>query len=165
MSLQTKRRIVVGVVLAHALWPLAHFALTTSFELNPWKFFGWAMYASVPVAVTLELDPIARGPGEQAREHAWSPVVRKTGDVFTRERKLWGRLIAPDALASAALAERPGIAGVSIRVGRIALDPASAHMVETDRVYYYRRSQGRDPVRVRTRSEIREAATSNSPQR
>jgi hypothetical protein len=165
LSLETKRRIVVGIVLAHALWPFVHFAVRTSFEINPWKFFGWAMYSTVPVAVTLELDPIARGPSEQASERAWSPIVRRVGDVFTRKRKLWGTLIAPDALASAALAERPGIAGVSIRVGRIALDPASAHMVETSRVYHYRRSQGRDPVRVRTPSEIHEAATSDSPRR
>ena len=44
MSVASKRRIMASLVLALAIWPPCHFFVVGAFGLNPWNWFGWAMY-------------------------------------------------------------------------------------------------------------------------
>ena len=46
MSTRVKTLIAVGLLCMVGGWPPIHRALVWRFELNPWEFFGWAMYAA-----------------------------------------------------------------------------------------------------------------------
>lgn len=39
-----KKKILLGVIVAVALWPAVHHFLVTRFDVNPWMFFGLSMY-------------------------------------------------------------------------------------------------------------------------
>lgn len=43
-GLVIKRRAWRAILSALALWPLLHFTLVKQYAINPWKFFGLAMY-------------------------------------------------------------------------------------------------------------------------
>ncbi|HSQ00629.1 MAG TPA: hypothetical protein VL049_25680, partial [Candidatus Dormibacteraeota bacterium] len=67
--LAAKQRLVVSVLAVLALWPLAHRALVWRYDLDPWRFFGWAMYCTprLPVDVSLfAVEDGARVPVELA---------------------------------------------------------------------------------------------------
>ncbi len=61
MSYRAKQRVVAGALVVLALWPLAHVALVRALDLNPWNWFGWAMYTTPPKRLTASVvDPDGR---------------------------------------------------------------------------------------------------------
>ena len=46
------------------LWPAVHFALVERYDIVPWKFFGFAMYAVSEPGMTIR-EPMAATPGER----------------------------------------------------------------------------------------------------
>ena len=122
-----KRRIVSSVLLALAVWPLAHHALVRHQGVDPWKLFGWAMY-SVPGAMkTVRVIEISRDGSARAvsrreqGEEVWRAVSR-----FRVLRQSLGRLAGAEATARRVLALRPDWEGVALPVLGLELDRATA---------------------------------------
>ena len=122
-----KRRIVKVLLVALALWPLAHFALVLRFGVDPWKLFGWAMY-SVPGAMkTVRVIELSRDGG--AREVTRAVQGEAVWRVVSRYRVLrqsLGDLASPEATARRILALRPDWEGVALPVLSLALDRETA---------------------------------------
>ena len=51
-----KARLVGGIVLLIALWPIAHRQLVTRLDVNPWKLYGFAMYCTPHEVVVDVID-------------------------------------------------------------------------------------------------------------
>jgi hypothetical protein len=51
MSFATKRILACILLVAVCIWPMAHYGLVRALDLNPWKWFGWAMYTVPPMRV------------------------------------------------------------------------------------------------------------------
>ena len=88
MTFETRKKIVVALLVVACLWPLAHHVMVRSLNLNPWKWFGWSMYTVPPYRVRaravsldqrryLELNDLTR---DRARE------VLEAYDDFSRRR-------------------------------------------------------------------------------
>jgi len=98
------KRIVMGLwLVAFAVWPLVHYELATTYELDPSKFGGWATFTAQVLAPNVVLFRIelhgARtlndiqaakiSPGE------WSDDLRRLHKVYVSERATFGRLTPP----------------------------------------------------------------------
>lgn len=131
---------VAGGLIALALWPVIHAGLAARYQIDPWKLFGWAMYAVPPIVETdirvfehLEpgwrpLHPSRVSAGEEAG------LTR----FLVRHRAL-GMLVTPEDFARAYLARRPEVTGIAVEVALTVLDPVSAHLVMRPRRFVYER--------------------------
>jgi len=57
ISTRIKRRVVFAAIVFLAIWPMVHHVIVTTYEINPWIYFGLSMYAKVsprPEIVALE---------------------------------------------------------------------------------------------------------------
>lgn len=100
-----KRRVVVVLLVAFAIWPALHFALVTRYDANPWKLAGWAMYARPHFPSRLALRLVEDGEERpllelDAREQALAAE-------FLERRYSVGRLARPDDLVRTLLARHP----------------------------------------------------------
>ena len=115
-------RIVFTFLVVFALWPWVHFGLTQHYELDPWKYGGWAMY------VIPKLDPSVEIASEEATKWAIlskataSPQLRRETRRFISSRRVWGRLASSDALVAQVFRDKPEASAVEIRVRTFALD-------------------------------------------
>jgi len=144
MSLNIKRRIVVVVLFLTTAWPAAHYFVIRDLGLNPWNWFGWAMYTQ---------------PAKRVRAHAFSPggasvtsmlstVTKKQGDSIMQAYVPWsrrylelGELAPPDEFARAILHVFGRWSSVRVEVSRFALMRETASMgVESMRTYNYTRA-------------------------
>jgi hypothetical protein len=125
-----KRRIVKVLLVALAVWPIAHFALVLRFGVDPWKLFGWAMY-SVPGAMkTVRVIELSRDGG--AREVTRAVQGEAVWRVVSRYRVLrqsLGDLVGAEATAHRILALRPDWEGVALPVLSLTLDRETATVV------------------------------------
>ena len=142
MTLRVKKRLVGSLLLVLALWPAAHRALAHTYGMNPWKFFGWAMYVTpaLPADVGLfkivddrlvEIDPGRLPPGRE------DDLIR-----FLMWRKYAGSMVRPDRYARAIFEVRPDLDTIAIVMTDRVLNPKTAK-VEVRR-YGYR--YHRDPT-------------------
>jgi hypothetical protein len=122
-----KRRLVIALLVAFAIWPAVHRALVAAFDVNPWKLAGWAMYARPHFPPELRLYVL--------REGALRPLARLTpweqtlADELVERRYTLGALASSDAL-SRALLERTRGDGVVIELRTRFFDTATARIGE-----------------------------------
>ncbi len=133
MSLAAKRRVLVLVLLLCALWPAAHHLLALRYGFDPWRFFGWSMYAVPDPRIEVKVAELSGG---QARLID-PPPPAAAGYAF--RRAVFGELLPPDDLAAELLRERPHAEGLVIRVRTFTLDRATARIRAEDRIHRYDR--------------------------
>lgn len=139
MSLAAKQRLVVAGLAALAVWPLAHRALVARYELDPWRFFGWAMYCTPKLPVTVDLFTVANGIREPVALRALERPQRRLVYALRTRRAVWGRLASPAPVGAALLAARPDAQAAEVEIVRWVLDPATASIAERRAVYRYDR--------------------------
>ena len=138
MSTRVKNR-AVGLLLALCVvWPPIHHALAVHYEFDPWRFFGWSMYAVPAPYVEVTMAELIDG---QLNVIERSSELRVMAKDYADRRATLGRLLPPDHLADAIFAERPHIDGVAILVRRWVLDPRSGMTEYRDQQYNYRPPQ------------------------
>ena len=150
MSFVAKRRLVLVFLVCLAAWPLAHRFLAASFEIDPWRLGGWAMYCTPKLKVEVGLVP----------ERAGLPVeldlplpLREEANRFAERRAVLGRFVSPAGLARDALA-RLEADSVVVTIQRDRLDPQTNRIVGTREYFRYsmdeeqRVSGGRFSVRA-----------------
>ncbi|MBX3024183.1 hypothetical protein KF840_04655 [bacterium] len=126
MTLAAKQRLVVAVLAVLAAWPLAHRALVARYDLDPWRFFGWAMYCTPKLPAEVRLFAIERGERVEVPVASLSPPQRRAVDALRDRRAVWGTLASPARAAAALLDARPDAAAVEVVVEKWYLDPATA---------------------------------------
>ncbi|HEX6130870.1 MAG TPA: hypothetical protein VF044_04015 [Actinomycetota bacterium] len=134
-----KRRLVLLVVGAVALWPFAHRVAVARLDVNPWKLAGWAMYATPTPPILVAIFRPVPGGWALVDRLALPPAARKVLDRFERERHAIGDLRTPDDVARAVLAARRDLAEIAVVVERKRLDPATARMTSRKARYHYDR--------------------------
>jgi hypothetical protein len=133
MSTETKRRVVFSVLCVFALWPLAHRGLVARYDLDPWRFFGWAMYCQPKLPLRVGIDAWRAGVRLSVPETAALANERRR---YLARRAVWGSLLPPDDLAQEVL-DQAAADDVRIEVRRLVLDPATSRIVTREQVYRY----------------------------
>ena len=139
--LERKRRALALFVVLFALWPGVHFGLVQSFGLNPWNWFGWAMYtqpveriqarAFSPSGAALSYE------GLSAEEVAY---IQETFLEWSLPYITVDARSAPEPLARAILEVRRDWEGVSVQVDRLGLERESATVeLRESQTFTYRR--------------------------
>ncbi|MGH0030210.1 MAG: hypothetical protein ACQGVC_10495 [Myxococcota bacterium] len=119
-----KRNAVVAFLVAFAIWPAVHRVLVATWDVNPWKLAGWAMYARphFPGRLVLRLNE----GGQERLLRELSPREQALAADFVERRYSAGRLASPDALAEALLARHPRADFVVVELRTPVFDLASA---------------------------------------
>jgi hypothetical protein len=136
MTLAGKQRLVVAVLAVLAAWPLAHRALVVRYDLDPWRFFGWAMYCTPKLPATVALFAIEDGVRTPVEIRSLPRADRRAVYALRRRRGLWGTLASPARAGRVLLAARPEADAVEVVVNKMFLNPATASIdthVETHR--------------------------------
>ena len=145
MSYRSRRRLLVGLLAVAALWPALHHVLARTAHTDPWKLFGWSMYAAPPGRVQVRVDRIDAGERRPLRLFG---ELARARDAYAGRRASLGRLARPDGLAQQILASDPELEEVVVVVRRWGLDPDSARLITEDREARYTRSgRARDELR------------------
>lgn len=138
MSSALRRRLAAGLLVAVMAWPGIQHVLARSLELDPWAFFGFAMYA-VP---NLRVNVRAAGLAEDGGEPDWNAIpvssYRLLND-YAEARARYGLLLPPDALADQLFERHPQIEALLIRVRRWRISPETHRLEPLDRDRVYRR--------------------------
>ncbi len=137
MTLAAKQRLVVAALGVLAAWPLAHRALVARYGLDPWRFFGWAMYCTPKLPVLVEIRERRDGAVQEVALRDLPRDARRAANKLKKRRALWGTLASPDRLGAALAASRPGAADFEVTVERWFLDPATARIAARRDVYDY----------------------------
>jgi hypothetical protein len=143
VSFAARRRIVIALVVGMALWPALHFPLMRALDLNPWNWFGWAMYTQPAERIQVSyhsLDGAALG-HRSLGPHGLEALKRAYGPWSRRYLQIHG-FAPPDELARVLLRHLEGWDGVVVRVERIGLERESARIaVLRTEEYTYRRAE------------------------
>ena len=115
-----KRALLGAWLVVFAVWPLAHFGLVRAYGINPWRFGGWATFAtpSLPASVFLfqvdyrnaktldDIEAIKLVPSY------WSMQLRKEVINYTAKRTSFGRLVPPPERLGRKLLDEHGETGM-----------------------------------------------------
>lgn len=138
MSGSSRRRAMLAIIVFVLLWPVAHASLVARHGLDPWEFFGWAMYslpaARVQVRVEVERD------GETRPLRAMGEMRRRVRS-FARRRTALGAFAPTESLAREIFAEDATIDAVIIVTREITLDPESSLLVGHDTKHRHERDR------------------------
>ena len=135
-ALAAKRRALAAAVVVLAIWPALHLALAVRYEIDPWEFLGWGMYALPSPQVHARVEQLVDGRSVMVR-----PSDRSLArlDAFATARTRFGRLASVDALGSDLLALEPQMEGVAVVLRRWVLDPETASFEYTEERFEFRR--------------------------
>ena len=139
MTLAGKQRLVVAVLALLAAWPLAHRALVGRYGVDPWRFFGWAMYCTPKLPVRVSV--YERRADERLRVALGDldPALRKSARRLVNRRLRWGTLASVDGFGRQVLAARPDAEAIEIDLAHWYLDTYSAHIAARRDTFTYRR--------------------------
>jgi len=97
-----KKRVAFGAIVFLAVWPIIHHGIVTTYDMDPWLYFGMSMYARPrPILGVIALE--AAYPGESFRSvnpdalQADSPLRRKI-QMLTDGRAWYGTLFNPECV-------------------------------------------------------------------
>ena len=133
MSFAAKRRLVLWFLVCLAAWPLAHRFLVASFEIDPWRLGGWAMYCTPKLRVEVGLVPERAG---RPIELDLPPSLREEANRFAARRAVLGRFVNPALLARGVL-DRLDVDSVVVTIQHHRLDPRTNRVVGTREYFRY----------------------------
>jgi hypothetical protein len=140
MSATIKKRILLAVLALLAVWPLVHMGLVARYEIDPWRFFGFAMYA-VPSSYQYVHEVELRDGREVNIHHSWLDEESLAAHLtLMRKRAVLGKFAEPHELAASLLKARPEMSGLKILVHRDVVSPRTS-LVESRHAaaYVYKR--------------------------
>lgn len=138
MSGQMKIRLIRGMMMIMAVWPLIQFGLTKTVGIDPWKFFGFGMYTVPRFTPTVHLY------GVEGNIPHPLPVSRLTSEAraelerFLSQREVYGPRFRPDRAASHVQQAFPEFEVVQLVVSRLELDRVNGRLKRRAVTYEYR---------------------------
>ena len=139
MTITAKQRLVVAALAVLAVWPLAHRALVVRYDLDPWRFFGWAMYCTPKLPTDIYLFTVENGVRVPVEPRSLTPAQRRSVYALQHRRSIWGSLASPERVGSAILAAKPDADIVEVVVSKWYLDPATAHIATREEHHRFKR--------------------------
>ena len=138
MIARGKRRIAGLILVVFTIWPLVHYQLVQRYQIDPWKFGGWAMYTVVNFVPQIDVYAIRDDGREELGlgSHAY-PRAREAREALVKETYFWGALADPGPLARAAAAEAGGDPTIEVVITRFFLDPNSSRVSADRRSEFY----------------------------
>lgn len=137
MNSARKQRILSIALAAFALWPALHHIATVTFDMNPWKLFGWSMYCVprrwVDVDITLRDESGGRPLEYRQNEADLTALV----DDYANRRWVYGHLQPPDRVAKRLFAKYPDASEFTIYVHQLSFDRASSFYRRQSFEYVY----------------------------
>ena len=141
LSLKHKAYAAVVGLAALLAWPPLHFGLVERYELNPWKFFGFAMYCLPTLPVQLDIEMVEQGRVVRLPVRELPAPLRALCRRFQIDRSVLGTFREARPIALWILRSRPKVEAVRIDVRHARLDPATGRIVETHYPKEYRRAE------------------------
>lgn len=138
MKSQTKARIFGTIAILLMVWPFIHRYLAEVYDINPWEFWGIAMYCT-PHHCRVELFDHSSGEPARIDQPSMRFEVRRKVRVFQYTRSDLGQFLPPRELSRTILAEYPDITDLEIAVTVTRLDGKSAMMQDWKMSYRYGR--------------------------
>lgn len=139
MTLAGKQRLVVAALAVLAAWPPAHRALVWRYDLDPWRFFGWAMYCTPKLPAEVALFAIENGQRVPVELRSLSREQRRAIYSLRRRRSVWGTLASPARAGAALRAARPQADAVEVVVSKWYLDPTTASIATRAETHRFER--------------------------
>ena len=144
-----KRRVVGVFLIAFALWPLIHRGLVWSYDVDPWKLFGFAMYSVPGPMKTVRVFQMSQaGRGRMLDFERYAPAEQRVVDRFRQRRRALGRLASMEPLGQSMLELHPDWEGAMIAVVTLALDRETARLQTSVREQILWRSGSVEPERT-----------------
>lgn len=146
LSTPAKTRIAVLICAFFIVWPGLHRIVVAAYDINPWRFGGFAMYATPPARLHVAI--IERLPEARARilsEREMSATVLAQQQWFQLRRSSLGSLLSPADLAAAYFAAGPGVDEIEIVIIREMLSAASARIERQEFRYPFQRPSASRP--------------------
>ena len=125
MSGRAKTLIAAGLLALVGTWPFVHRVLTSRYDLNPWEFFGWAMYATPRPTVVVSVLAPRGGKWQEIPQGVFPPPLAEIKVGYEIRRRQIGKFQTPDPLAAAVFVQWPSLERVAIRSRRFVLDRRS----------------------------------------
>jgi hypothetical protein len=135
------RRVVCCLLVALALWPALHHALVARYQLDPWEFFGWSMYAA-PLP-RLQVGVFERVGGEERVLYARGEAKRRVTE-YARLRVTVGEFAPDREFATWVLAQDASREAVILVLRRWRLDRETARLAHDDRRLVFERDRKPD---------------------
>ena len=137
-----KRRIIgIGLVL-FALWPLAQWTLVATYDVNPWKLAGWAMYARPSLPPSINLFELRDRGVRPLPPETWTASENERLRDYLARRHVIGRLADVDELARDLLAGHRELSGLVILLTTRSLDEDAMLRAISERYGYSRTVSG-----------------------
>ena len=138
MIARGKRRLAAAILAAFTAWPIVHFALVRAYDLDPWKFGGWAMYTVTGFLPKIDVFAL----GEEGREQLGLGShrflrAREAHEQLVFDTKFYGTLADAEPLARAAADEVGEDVMIEIAITRFYIDPQSARISARRRSLFY----------------------------
>ncbi len=140
LNLAGKARAALFGLVALLAWPPLHYGLVERYELNPWKFFGFAMYCRPTLPVQLDIEIVERGRVAQLPVRDLPLPLRAACRRFAIDRSVLGTFREARPLALLLLRACPWADAVRIDVRHPRIDPTTGRIVETHYPSEYRRA-------------------------
>ena len=129
MSTESTKKLLAAIVCALALWPALHLWLSARYEIDPWEFFGWGMYALPSPQVHVRLEQLVDGRPLIVRP---SDETLAQLDALASARTRFGQLASIETTARPILAREPQMQGIVLVLRRWHLDRETAHFDFTE---------------------------------
>lgn len=138
MKSTTKARVFGTIAVLLMVWPFIHRYLVDAYDINPWEFWGIAMYCT-PHHCRVELFDHSSGDPIRIDQPSMRSEVRREVRSFQYSRSDLGQFLSPRELSRTILAEYPDITDLEIAVTVTRLDGRSAMMKNSTMTYRYGR--------------------------
>ncbi len=136
MSTEAKKKLVAVIVCIVALWPGLHLVLSARYEIDPWEFFGWGMYALPSPQVHIRLEQLVDG----------RPLIVRPSDetlaqleALSHARTRFGKFASIEDAGHEILALEPQMQGIVLVVRRWQLDHKTARFDFTEETHRFHR--------------------------
>ena len=128
-------------LMALLAWPPLHYGLVERYDLNPWKFFGFAMYCAPTLPVQLDIEMVQRGRVIKVQVADLPLPLRAACRRFALDRSVLGTFREVRPLAFRLLRALPTAEAVRIDVRHAHIDRATGSIVETHDLREFRREE------------------------
>ena len=136
MKARTLKLVFSHLLIIFLCWPLVHFYLVKEYDINPWKLFGFAMYATHHQSGVTIVD-ITQDNGRQVLPSSLPDKVQKQLYAYIDKRTFWGKFVVPDELGKSILISNENYKQIMIRVFTLRLEGKTGMIKSRAMDYHY----------------------------
>ena len=141
MSTGHKKSALFALLVALSIWPAIHHVLAHTYGIDPWKLFGWSMYAVPNRQIRVKVVALENG---APTPWIFPPAARAEIDRFITRRLNLGRFASAESLGQVVLGHEPRFDELEVVIQVRRLDLESARFVfDEERIRVARHDRGK----------------------